>query len=167
MIVYDLKERYIRQRDIIPAERLAKLMVTVVGVGAIGRQVALQLAAIGVSKLQLVDFDWVGVENLAPQGYLEEDIGRAKVAATAVLCRKINQDVETLEENGRFRKSMEIGQVLFACVDSIDTRRLIWQAVKDKVDLFVDTRMSAEVVRILAAADPAGRAYIPHDALYG
>ncbi len=55
----DLGARYTRQRDIIPADRLADLMVTVIGVGAVGRQVALQLAAIGVRRLQLVDFDRV------------------------------------------------------------------------------------------------------------
>ena len=37
---------------------------TVVGVGAIGRQVALQLAAIGIPKLQLIDHDTVEPVNL-------------------------------------------------------------------------------------------------------
>jgi sulfur carrier protein ThiS adenylyltransferase len=41
----------------------------VIGVGAIGRQVALQLAALGVPDLSLYDPDTVAVENLAPQGY--------------------------------------------------------------------------------------------------
>ena len=45
----DNSDRYSRQRDIIPLERLAACRATVIGVGAIGRQVALQLAAMGVS----------------------------------------------------------------------------------------------------------------------
>lgn len=52
-----MKERYIRQKDIVPADRLADCKATVIGVGAIGRQVALQLTAIGVPWLQLIDFD--------------------------------------------------------------------------------------------------------------
>jgi len=54
----------------VPSERLAQLLVTVIGVGAIGRQVALQLAAIGVRQLQLVDFDRVDNTNITTQGYL-------------------------------------------------------------------------------------------------
>ena len=42
-----------------PRDRLADIKATVIGVGAIGRQVALQLAAIGVPRFQLVDFDVV------------------------------------------------------------------------------------------------------------
>jgi molybdopterin/thiamine biosynthesis adenylyltransferase len=42
----------------------AACRATVVGVGAIGRQVALQLAAMGICWLQLVDFDIVEPANL-------------------------------------------------------------------------------------------------------
>ena len=45
----DLSQRDLRQRDIVPPDALAKCRPTVIGVGAIGRQVALQLAAMGVS----------------------------------------------------------------------------------------------------------------------
>ena len=41
----DLSDRDIRQRDIIPREKLELLTGVVIGVGAVGRQVALQLAA--------------------------------------------------------------------------------------------------------------------------
>ncbi len=63
-----IEERYSRQRDIVPPDRLAACKVTVVGVGAVGRQVALQLSAMGVSWLQLVDFDIVESSDLASQG---------------------------------------------------------------------------------------------------
>ena len=38
-----IPDRDLRQRDIVPPEALAQCKATVVGVGAIGRQVALQL----------------------------------------------------------------------------------------------------------------------------
>ena len=153
--------RYIRQRDIIPRDRLSDLSVTVIGVGAIGRQVALQLAAIGAGTLQLVDFDVVEVANLAPQGYLESDLGRVKVSATAEMCRQINGEIHVREDLSRFRRSMVVGEAVFCCVDSIETRRLIWRALADRVSFFVDTRMSAEVVRVLTAADGLGREHYP------
>ena len=75
----DPAERYSRQRDLVPPERLALCKATVIGVGAVGRQVALQLAAMGIPWLQLVDFDGVEPSNLASQGYLQDDLGRPKV----------------------------------------------------------------------------------------
>ena len=157
----NLSDRYIRQKDIVPAERLGTCKATVIGVGAIGRQVALQLAAIGVPSLQLVDFDTVEVENLSPQGYLEEDLGKPKVEATADLCRRLNGGIQVELAPQRFGRSMKVGNVVFVCVDSIVTRKLIYEALKDRVSLLVDTRMSAEVVRILAVADAKGRQHYP------
>jgi len=161
MTARDLSQRDIRQRDIIPADRLADLTVTVVGVGAVGRQVALQLAAIGVRRMQLVDFDRVEVENLAPQGYFETDLGQLKVEATAELCRQINSGLDVEAIDSRFKRSMIIGDIIFCCVDAIETRRHIWQAVKDDVRFYADTRMSAEVVRVLVAADVASWKHYP------
>ena len=155
------QERYSRQRDVVPRERLAQCKVTVIGVGAIGRQVALQLSAMGISWLHLIDFDCVEESNLASQGYLEDDLGRPKVQATADLAQQLNHQLEVHEINERFRRSMEIGHVVFACVDAVDTRRLIWEAVKDRISCFIDGRMSAEVFRILTAYDPASRQYYP------
>jgi molybdopterin/thiamine biosynthesis adenylyltransferase len=70
-------------------------MVTVIGIGAIGRQVALQLAAIGVRRLQLVDFDRVDDTNITTQGYFETDIGRPKVQATAA-----GESISLIEHRG-------------------------------------------------------------------
>jgi sulfur carrier protein ThiS adenylyltransferase len=155
------EERYSRQRDIVPAERIAACKATVIGIGAIGRQAALQLTAIGVPSLQLVDFDVVEVSNLASQGYLEEDLGKLKVEATAALCGRINSSIEILSVPERFRRSMEIGNVVFCCVDKIDIRHIIWEAVKDKVGFFCDARMSAEVLRVLTVCDSRSRAHYP------
>jgi len=150
-------ERYSRQLDIVPPDRLAKTKTTLIGVGAIGRQVALQLAAMGVPWLQLVDFDIVETSNLASQGYLEQDLGKKKVAATAALARQINKNITLIESDHRFRRSIDVGNAVFCCVDSIEIRRLIWEAVKETANFFVDGRMSAEVIRILTIAGNTGK----------
>lgn len=150
-------DRYSRQRDIIPSETLAACRATVIGVGAIGRQVALQLAAMGIPRLQLVDFDIVEPSNLASQGFQEKDLGQLKVEVTADLCREINRslDIDVLAQ--RFRRSMAVGNVLFCCVDQIETRRQIWDAVQNKIAFFCDGRMAAEVLRIVTVSDSASR----------
>jgi len=157
-----VSDRDLRQRDLVPPEALARSDCTVIGVGAIGRQIALQLAAMGVPRLQLIDFDTVEEVNLAPQGYLQDDLGRPKVQATADLCQQIYPMLDVVEINDRFRRSQhEVGNTVFCCVDSIDTRRLIWQSVCDKVQFFCDGRMSGEVIRVLTVAGEHGREHYP------
>jgi sulfur carrier protein ThiS adenylyltransferase len=166
-------ERYSRQKDIVPSDRIANCKATVIGVGAIGRQVASQLTAIGIPWLQLIDFDSVEESNLASQGYFEDDLKRFKVHATADICHQTNPRLELYTINERFKRTAKIGNVLFCCVDQIETRRLIWESVKDKVNFFCDARMSAEVLRVLSACDSTSRKYYPttlfaaHEAFVG
>ena len=155
------QERYSRQKDIVPAERIMECRATVIGVGAIGRQVAIQLTAMGIPWLQIIDFDIVEISNLASQGYFQNDLGRPKVEATAQICHEINQGLELHAVNDRFKRSTDIGDVVFCAVDRIDTRRLIWESVKDKVRFLCDGRMSAEVLRVLTTCDLQSRQHYP------
>jgi len=157
-----------RQRTLVPPERLAAVHAVVIGVGAIGRQVALQLAAMGVPRMTLIDFDTVGIENMAPQGYWPCDLGQAKVRTTGALCQSINDALEVVERNARFRrddprswntnagKNGELSEyAVFCAVDSIETRRTIWESLDvDCVRFFVDGRMSGEVLRALSSDLP-------------
>ncbi|MFH1615394.1 MAG: ThiF family adenylyltransferase [Planctomycetota bacterium] len=156
-----MSDRFSRQADIVPRERILDCTATIIGVGAIGRQVAIQLTAIGVPHLQLVDFDSVETSNLATQGFMQKDLKRPKVDVTAEFVRGMNNDliVEVLFE--RFKRSTPVGNCVFACVDSIEIRKLIWEAVKDKVSFYCDGRMSAEVLRIITACDEKSRGYYP------
>ena len=143
-----------RYRMLLPEDRLANLACTIIGVGAIGRQVAVQLGAMGVGKLQLVDFDRVEEVNLGSQGYLESDVGQYKVDATADLVRRMNAPVEIEPLIGRYARHLDVAPVVFCCVDSIATRRHIWTSLRDRVDCFIDGRMAAEVLRVLTVTDP-------------
>lgn len=144
-----IENRDIRQRELVPPEKLRTTKATIVGVGAIGRQVALQLSAIGVLRIQLIDFDCVAPENLAAQGFYEQDLGSQKVEAVANVCRAINSEIEVTTANRRFNTMQFTGGVLMCCVDKIETRKSIFNIIKKRADLFVDGRMSAEYLRVL------------------
>jgi sulfur carrier protein ThiS adenylyltransferase len=149
-------DRDARQRSLVPPGRLAACHALVIGVGAIGQQVALQLAALGVPELTLFDDDVVAEENLAPQGYWASDLGQAKVQATQALCRQIHPQAQVTAVAERFKRSTakELTRtkqlVVCACVDSISTRKLLWEALRYQAALFLDGRLSAEVIRVLA-----------------
>jgi hypothetical protein len=156
-----MDERFSRQADIVPRERIMECRATIIGVGAIGRQVASQLSAIGLPWMQLFDHDIVEDSNIASQGYFEDDLTRFKVHATADICHQINPRLKLHTFKERFKRSAVFGNCVFCCVDSIVTRRHIWNAVKDKVSFFVDGRMSAEVLRVITACDEKSRQYYP------
>jgi sulfur carrier protein ThiS adenylyltransferase len=168
-LALDLTDRDIRQRDIIPREKLDLITGLVIGVGAVGRQVALQLATIGVPRLVLVDHDTIAVENLAAQGFYEGDIDVPKVVATSAICRCINSAVDVVTHQKRFDKDIEIPmaspehrKAVFCCVDSMAARKDIWKLLEFE-HFFVDTRMAAEVARIFCVTsdDPASAEYYP------
>ena len=74
-------DRFVRQSDLVPQQALSEEPVTVIGVGAIGRNVALQLASIGLRRMTLIDFDRVDETNTTTQGYRHREVG-ARAAAT-------------------------------------------------------------------------------------
>lgn len=153
------QDRFERQSDLVPAEKLRSLTVTVIGVGAIGRQVALQLASLGVRQLQLVDYDRVEPTNITTQGYCKADLGQSKVEATARAVRAIDTEVDVEPVNDRFRPGQTTGEVVFCCVDSISSRAAIWRALRDRCCFWCDGRMRGEVLRILTAADSPSRSH--------
>ena len=122
----------------------------VIGVGAIGRQVALQLAALGVPRLQLVDFDTVELTNVTSQGYAQSEIGLAKVEATARAVHEIDPSIIVTKINDRFRPRYSGCDAVFCCVDSISARTAIWRTEHLAAQFWADGRMLGEVMRILA-----------------
>ncbi len=148
-----MNDRFERQQELVPTDRLAQLTTTVIGVGAIGRQVALQLAAIGVRRIRLIDFDRVEPTNVTTQGYLREDIGQLKVAAVQKTIAAIDPTVAVDSIADRLRPKHSIGDALFCCVDSISSRTSIWRSVEHRCQFWVDGRMLGEVIRVLAAVD--------------
>jgi sulfur carrier protein ThiS adenylyltransferase len=148
-----MNTRFERQQDLVPQDRLATLTATVIGVGAIGRQVALQLAAIGIRRLQLVDFDRVELTNVTSQGYWQADVGQFKVDATRAAVAAIDPTIAVETRADRFRSKQTVGGAVFCCVDSISTRAAIWRAVEHRCQFWADGRMLGEVIRVLASAD--------------
>jgi len=144
-------DRYVRQEALVPKDRLAAVgLVSVIGVGAIGRQVALGLAAIGVPRLQLIDSDAVDVTNVTTQGYFAADVGQPKVASTAAAIQQLDPAIAVETVQDRFRPRLQTGQAVFCCVDSISARSAIWRSVGPRCRFWADGRMQGEVIRVLA-----------------
>jgi len=143
--------RYSRYEGILSPEKLRAQEVTVVGVGAIGRQVALQLATVGVGKLDLWDFDTVGEENLGTQGYRPDQVGKSKVDVTKEDLLLINPELVVEIHNQKIGMGSTTADVVAMCVDSIDVRKRFFLRNGELLKLLVDGRMSAETIRVLTS----------------
>ncbi len=90
-------------------EKLKNSRVAIIGLGGLGSQVAMSLAASGVGHMRLVDFDVVSTPDLHRQLiYSERDVGYAKAEAAANRISSMNRDVSVeprceyvSEENAR------------------------------------------------------------------
>lgn len=116
-----------------PAPGLARCRTTVIGLDGIGRQVALQLAARGVPRLQLIDHRTVARSTHAAEGYAHDNIGRPKVYAAAQRCHQLNPRLELHTVRRRSLQGLQLGQALFCCPLTNRVRRWLGGVIGDKV----------------------------------
>jgi molybdopterin-synthase adenylyltransferase len=156
-----MSDRFVRQAELVPRDKLAEEHVTVIGVGAIGRQVTVQLASIGVPRLTLIDFDVVDESNLTTQGYRHREIGISKVTAARQAALEIDPSIKIETVNDRFRGRHRVSNSVFCCVDSISAREAIWRQISSRTKFWCDGRMLGEVIRVLTVCDFYGREHYP------
>ena len=112
-------------------EKLLGARVLVVGGGGLGSPVALYLAAAGVGRIGLVDFDRLELSNLQRQVlYRMSDLGRPKVEAAARAAAALNPDVQVVPYQTRLspEKAQEIMagyDLVVDCPDNFPTRYLV------------------------------------------
>src|SRR5215831_1262668 len=78
--------------------KLLNTSVLLLGAGGLGSPAAMYLAAAGIGRIGILDFDVVDASNLQRQIlHGTEDLGRPKVESAAETLRSMNPDVEVIE----------------------------------------------------------------------
>jgi len=81
-------------------QKITKSRVLIIGLGGIGCPIATYLAAAGVKKIGIVDFDKIEISNLHRQIlFSEKDIGRLKTQITKKRILEINSKARVLDFN--------------------------------------------------------------------
>lgn len=111
--------------------KLKSASVLIVGTGGLGSPVSLYLAAAGVGRLGIVDFDRVEYSNLQRQIiHGSDDVGRPKVESAAESIRRVNPLIEVEKHDQAFtsENAMQIGRDYDIIIDGTDnfaTRYLV------------------------------------------
>lgn len=112
-------------------KKLLSSSVLVVGSGGLGSPVAVYLAAAGVGKLGIADFDIVDLSNLQRQIlHFTDDVGKPKVVSAAETIAQLNPDVRVVQHQARLSSENILGiiadyDVVVDASDNFPTRYLL------------------------------------------
>jgi len=142
--------RFLRQQDVVDADKLANLKVTLIGLGSIGSVTGLYLAKMGVVKLTTFDSDIVDVHNVSNQAYGMSDVGLLKADAFATLVE--NQTSVMPNTIGMQYDGRQLSGIVISAVDSMKSRETIWRHLREQpsVQLYLDARMGLETLIVHA-----------------
>lgn len=127
-----------------PVEKINK-EIHIIGCGAIGSYVALQLAKLGCTDLNLWDFDTVEPHNITNQVYTKEDVAKTKLQALNQHLKNNNPDI-TIKLRGMYTCTVPLRGYVFCCVDNIETRKNIYMfnEYNPMIELLIDGRIGLE-----------------------
>lgn len=100
----------------------------IVGCGAIGNEVAKNLALLGVGNVHLYDFDTIELHNLTRSVlFREDDVGKSKAVVAAQRLEQLDPSINVLAFAGDFWDSMDLSSMrqyaaVFCCVDNFEAR---------------------------------------------
>ncbi|MBW1716103.1 MAG: ThiF family adenylyltransferase [Deltaproteobacteria bacterium] len=145
----NLQNRFLRQLEIVPPEKLA-FPITLIGAGAIGSATVVTLAKMGCSDITVWDADTLEDVNIPNQLCKPAMISRPKVEALAELVDELTE-IQIKQINRRYM-GQRLKGVVIVTVDNMTTRQKVWKRAKlnRKVPLLIDARMGAEFARIYA-----------------
>src|ERR671917_1083238 len=112
-------------------KRLKAASVLCIGTGGLGAPIALYLAAAGVGRIGLVDFDVVDFTNLQRQViHGTKDVGRPKIESARETLTDINPDIviETYEEQLTSANALHLFRnydIIIDGTDNFPTRYLV------------------------------------------
>jgi len=111
--------------------KLKAAKVLLIGTGGLGAPLGLYLAAAGVGRIGLVDFDRVDFTNLQRQvTFGTKDVGRPKLEAAAERLRDLNPEIEIVAHDVKLTSENSLGvtrdyDVIVDGTDNFPTRYLV------------------------------------------
>ena len=149
-------KKYKNQAGLLNVTDYDYLTIAIVGCGSIGSFLGLALSKLGFKKFVLIDPDKIEAHNVCTQVYHSNRVGDYKVRhLKAVISGNHEEGANIATHTEKLKKGSIIdADIVFSCVDSMDSRRSIARAVIDSVEkngkprLLIDGRMHRLVYRV-------------------
>lgn len=152
-----------RHLDVFNPAQFGDRRVDIIGAGATGSKVAMDLAKLGIRNIHVWDYDIVESHNVANQLYGIADVGKLKVDALRdriladtgieVTVHPVKITVEDEAGDVEVEHPDEVcGDVIYLLVDSMSAREEIFNELENNMttELLVETRMGPDVGRVYA-----------------
>lgn len=141
--------------------------IHIIGVGATGSFVAMQIARMGVPVLNIYDFDDVEIHNIPNQYYDTEDIGKLKIDALDEKLHKINPDITVNKSNAKVTAEdiSKMEGYVFLLVDSMKVRKELWEAAKNNPNIINvwESRLGSDQARVYSLPIEEGKDYSKYE----
>lgn len=142
-------------------QRLKRCQATVIGLGSVGRQVALHLARLEVPHLQLIDPARVDAIDLAQAGYDPSERGQPRALATAAACRAVHPQGHLQTVAGEPEAAGSLGHLVVCCEERLDVRPRLWPRIEPQAELYLDVQTYPQGGRVIAVSDGRSRHSYP------
>lgn len=112
--------------------------IHLIGVGATGSFVAMELARMGVKEINIYDFDTVEIHNIPNQYFDNDDLDKSKVEALVDKLHKINPEMKINAHVSKVEQTSSEDKIgidqmsgyVFLLVDSMAARKELFEAIK-------------------------------------
>jgi len=143
---------YIRQTGIFNPDN-QRLNIHIIGCGSTGSFIALNLAKLGFNNIACYDFDLVEEHNIPNQFYRLSDINKLKVDALYEIIKdftgtEINPVPKKITEEYSLIDFVDLNSLVILCTDNMESRKLIYEQIKDLPIGLIDTRLGGEGYQI-------------------
>jgi len=139
-----------RHRSVFDPKELEE-NVHIIGCGATGSRIALELAKLGIRTIHLWDDDIVEGHNIANQIFELADIGTKKTETLQLIMKDNSGIIPTIYQQKV--TDQPLTGIVFLLTDTMASRKEIWEnciKFKPQVKLMIETRMGADSLRIYA-----------------
>ena len=156
-------------------EEIRKQVVTLAGVGGIGSYVGFLLGRLKPQRLIIYDPDRVETVNMSGQLYGQEDVGKFKSVALAIMVKNYANYNNIVTLTNRFEANSEPTDIMICGFDNMEARRTFYESWKQRVlfypadsdnrkkCLFIDGRLAAEEFQVLSIQGDDERAMAEYE----
>ncbi|MBI5138245.1 MAG: ThiF family adenylyltransferase [Candidatus Vogelbacteria bacterium] len=150
----DVKEmNFLRQLTFLNPYEQLNFPLTMIGLGGIGSVAILMLTkmgfGVGGNKVTIYDIDTITHHNFPNQLHPFNQLDKTKTESSARVVKAFS-GIDVTQRNEPVTAESQLEGIVVSGVDSMASRKAIWQAVKYKrrVTLYVDARMGGEVFKV-------------------